>query len=388
MKKIGDIAMNLTPAKKKKLTWWIIGIVTACILIFLGVQHIEAVANAVSWCTSLVSPLIVGFAFALILNVPMRFFESLLWKKTNKPFWQKMRRPVAFLISLVAIIGILAGVIWLVIPELVEAIKIIVQGIVDFVNTLSAMSEAELAELPLGNVLLNVDWDKLLASLQTWLKNQGGTIVNTAFGTISSLVGGIFDFFISFIFAIYILFSKDTLKLQVKRLIRAWFPKNFGEWSIHAASVANVNFRNFVSGQTLDAVILGVLCMLGMLILQIPYAPMVGALVGVTALIPVVGGFIGAIVGAFMILTVDPVKAVIFIIFLLILQQLEGNLIYPRVMGSKVNLPGIWILAAVTIGGGIAGPIGMLLAVPVASTVYVLVKEATAKREEKLSEAP
>ena len=376
--------MEFTPEKKKKLTRWLIGIATACILIFLGVQNIDVVAGAVSWVTGLIMPLILGFAFALILNVPMRFFESHLWPKTKKKFLSKLRRPLSFIISLVLIIGILVGVVWLVIPELVAAIKVIVQGVIDLVNKLSAMSEAELAELPLGSVLINTDWDKLLDTLQTWLKNQSGTIVNTAVGTIGSLVGGIFDFFISFVFAIYILFSKDKLKAQAKRMARVWLPKNFGEWSIHAASVASQNFRNFISGQSLEAVILGVLCMIGMWIFGFPYAPMIGALVGVTALIPVVGGFIGAGVGAFMILTVDPLKAVLFLVFIIVLQQLEGNLIYPRVMGSRVNLPGLWILAAVTVGGGIAGPVGMLLSVPIASTVYVLVREATDKREKRL----
>lgn len=378
--------MDFTPEKRKKLSKWLIGIATACILIFLGVQNMSVVAGAVSWVAGLIMPLILGCAFALILNVPMRFFESHLWSKTKKPVLCKLRRPLAFLISLVLIIGILVGVIWLVIPELVDAVKVIAQGAIDLVNKLSAMSEVELAELPLGSVLLNIDWDKLLDTLQTWLKNQSGTIVNTAFGTISSLVGGIFDFFISFVFAIYILFSKDKLKAQAKRLTRVWLPKNFGEWSIHAASVANQNFRNFISGQSLEAVILGVLCMIGMWIFGFPYAPMVGALVGVTALIPVVGGFIGAGVGAFMILTVDPIKAVFFLIYIIVLQQIEGNLIYPRVMGSRVNLPGMWILAAVTVGGGIAGPVGMLLSVPIASTIYVLVREATDKREKTLKE--
>ena len=378
--------MEFTPEKKKKLTRWLIGIATACILIFLGVQNIDVIAGAVSWVTGLIMPLILGFAFALILNVPMRFFEAHLWPKTKKKFLGKLRRPLSFIISLVLIIGILVGVVWLVIPELVAAIKVIVQGVIDLVNKLSSMSEAELAELPLGSVLINTDWDKLLDTLQSWLKNQSGTIVNTAVGTIGSLVGGIFDFFISFVFAIYILFSKDKLKAQAKRMIRVWLPKNFGEWSIHAASVTSQNFRNFISGQSLEAVILGVLCMIGMWIFGFPYAPMIGALVGVTALIPVVGGFIGAGVGAFMILTVDPLKAVFFLIFIVVLQQLEGNLIYPRVMGSRVNLPGMWILAAVTVGGGIAGPVGMLLSVPIASTVYVLVKEATDKREKALKE--
>ncbi len=210
--------MDFTPEKRKKLTKWLIGIATACILIFLGVQNMDVVADAVSWVAGLIMPLILGCAFALILNVPMRFFESHLWSKTKKPVLCKLRRPLAFLISLILIIGILVGVIWLVIPELVDAVKVIAQGAIDLVNKLSAMSEAELAELPLGSVLLNIDWDKLLDTLQTWLKNQSGTIVNTAFGTISSLVGGIFDFFISFVFAIYILFSKDKLKAQAKRL--------------------------------------------------------------------------------------------------------------------------------------------------------------------------
>lgn len=377
--------MNFSPKQKKNITIWLIGVVTACILIFLGIQNVGVVADAVSWTARLVMPLILGLAFAVILNVPMRFFESHLWSKSKKPSLCKLRRPLSFLISLVLIIGILVGIIWLVIPELVDAVKVIVQSIIDLVNELNAMSKEELAELPLGSILLNTNWDKILNTLQTWLKNQSGAIMNTAVGTISSLVGGIFDFFISFVFAIYILFSKDKLKAQAKRMINVWVPKKFGEWSIHAASVTSENFRNFISGQSLEAVILGLLCMTGMLILKIPYAPMVSALVGVTALIPVVGGFIGAIVGAFMILTVEPIKAVIFVVFLLILQQLEGNLIYPKVMGSRVNLPGMWILAAVTVGGGIAGPIGMLLSVPIASTIYVLLREATEKREQALS---
>lgn len=377
--------MEITAEKKKKITKWLVGIVAVCIVIFLGLQNIKEVVRVVSYCLGLVFPLILGFAFAVILNVPMSFFESILWKKTKKNILKNLRRPVAFIISLLLIIGILVGVIWLVIPELVEAVRVIVQGILDYVNKLSAMSEDEILQLPFGSMLLSVDWDKMLDTLQNWLKNQSGDIVNTAVGTISSLVGGIVDFFISFVFAIYILFSKDTLKRQAVRLIRVWIPAGFGKWSIHAASVLGNNFKNFVSGQSLEAVILGVLCMLGMLIFGFPYAPMVGALVGVTALIPVVGGFIGAGVGAFMILTIDPVKAIIFVIYIVILQQIEGNLIYPKVMGSRVNLPGMWILAAVTVGGGIAGPVGMLLSVPLASTAYVLVREATAEREKKIS---
>ena len=376
--------MDFTPQNKRKITKWIIGIATACIVIFLGLQNIGTVTGALSKCLSLIMPLILGFVFALILNVPMSFFEKHLFSKTKKNGLKKLKRPLSLVISVLLIVAIVVGVVWLVIPELVDAFKVIADGVINFIDTIRGMSEEELAKLPFGNQLLNIDWDKIKDSMQNWLKRESGSIVNSAVGTVSSLVGGIFDFFVAFVFSIYILFGKEKLKKQTSRLIRVWLPKGFGEWFIHASNVASTNFRNFVSGQSLEAVILGTLCMIGMLILRIPYAPMVGALIGVTALIPVVGAFIGAAVGAFVILTVNPFKALVFLIFLVILQQLEGNIIYPRVMGSRVNLPGMWILAAVTIGGGIAGPLGMLISVPVASTVYVLIREATENREKKL----
>lgn len=221
--------MDITPEKKKKLTKWIIGIAAACIVIYLGLQNMGTVAGALSWCIGLIRPLVLGVAIAVILNVPMRSMELHLWKKTKKPFLQRLRRPISFLLALVFIIAVLVGVIWLVIPELADAVKVIVNGVVDLVNKLNSMSEAELAELPLGSALMSIDWDKLLDSLQTWLKNQSGNIVNTAFGTISSLVGGIFDFFIAFVFAIYILLGKDKLKAQATRLVKVWLPHKFGD---------------------------------------------------------------------------------------------------------------------------------------------------------------
>ena len=369
--------------ERKKNTKRIIGIAAACILIYLGVQNIGVVANAVSWLISLVSPLLVGLVTALILNVPMSFIETRLWQKTNKKGLIKLRRPIALVLSIIFILGILAGVICLVVPALVDAVKLIANSIVETVTTLSNMTAEEISALPLGDIILKIDWDSIAASAQNWLKTQSGNIMSSAVGTIGSVFGGIVDFFIAFVFSLYMLTGKEKLKHQATRLINAWVPEKYGKPFIHACTVCSKIFRNFVSGQTLEALILGTLCMVGMLILGLPYAPMVGALVGVTALIPVVGGFIGAIVGAFLILTVSPIKAVIFIIFLLILQQLEGNLIYPKVMGSKVNLPAIWILAAVTVGGALAGPVGMLFGVPIASTAYVLIKEATAAKEQQ-----
>lgn len=379
--------MEFSNINKKKLAFWIIGVFTACSLIFLGVQNIGSVMGAVGWFIKLIMPIVMGFGFALVLDVPLRFFESHIFSKTKKPFLQKIRRPLSFVVALLVIVGVIAGVIMLVIPELVEAVKVIIQIVTELVNKITAMDKAEIAQLPFGEKLLELDWDKLLSSAQDWLKNQGGTLVNTAFTTIGSVVTGVVNIGVALVFACYVILSKDKLSFQAKRLIKAWLPERAGTGLLHAAAVAAKNFRNFIAGQSLEAMILGVLCMVGMFILRIPYAPMVGALVGVTALIPVVGGFIGVGIGTVMILTQSPVKAVIFIIFFIVLQNLEGNFIYPKVMGSRVNLPSMWILAAVSIGGSIMGPLGMLLSVPTASTLYCLVKEATAEREKKLINA-
>lgn len=369
----------------KKLTKWVIGIATVCIIIFLGVQNIDVVFNGISWIVNLIMPLILGFVLALTLNVPMHFIESHLFTKTQRPALQKMRRPLSLILSIALITGVFAGVVWLVIPELVDAVKIIAQGIMDVAKKIPQYEhDLNLSAISLGNVLENIDWEQIVNSIELWIKNQSGTIMNTAVVTVSSLIGGIVNSVIAFVFAIYILLSKETLKKQTCRIIRAWLPEKFGKYIMHASSVINGIFRNFISGQTLEAIILGLLCMVGMFILQIPYAPMVSALVGVGALIPMVGAFAAAVIGAFMILTVSPIKAVVFIVFIILLQQFEGNLIYPKVIGSRINFPPIWVLASVTIGGGLAGPVGILFSIPLASAIYVLVREATEKREKKL----
>ncbi len=361
---------------------WILGIAAGCILLYLGIQNIGTVAIAVAWVFDLFTPLLLGLAFALIVNVPMCFLESHLFTKAQKPAVVKLRRPLAIILAYLFIIGILACVFGLVIPALVNAIKILADSVADMVKTLSSMSVEDLENVPFGDVILSIDWQKPFKALETFFESQGGNIMNTAVNTVTTVLGGVLNVFIAIIFSVYMLFHKNTLKRQTRRLITIWLPRTFSEWLLHTAAVAGGVFRNFVAGQTLESVILGVLCIIGMLILQIPYAPMIGALISVTALIPIVGPIVGTAIGAFMILTVSPIKAVIFVVFMLVLQQLEGNLIYPKVMGSSVNLPAMWVLAAVTIGGGLAGAVGMLLGVPVVSTIYILVKEATDKREQ------
>lgn len=370
---------------KKKLAAWIIGIVAVCILLFLGVRHIGAVTDAISACADIVMPLLIGCAIAVIVNVPMGFLETHLWAKSKRPFLVKLRRVVAFALSLILIIGIFAGIIVIVLPTLIDTVTVIVQSAMKIVERINSISKEEIEALPFGELLLKIDWSHLVDTLTGWLKEQTENIANNIFGTVTSLVGVIIDLFVSVVFAFYLLFSKEKLKKQAKRIVAAWLPKKIGDWICHAAAVTSENFRNFIVGQSLEAVVLGLLCLVGMLIFDFPYAAMISTLVGVTALVPIIGAFLGGGIGAFMILTVDPIKALWFILYIIILQQVEGNLIYPKVMGDRVKLSAMWILAAVTVGGGLAGPVGILLSVPILSTISVLFREATDKRAQKLA---
>lgn len=371
--------------KIRKITKWLIGVVTACILIYLAIRHLDMIAAGISWLINIMFPLLLGVIMAFILNVPMRPIEKHLHSKH-----EKSKRPLAIFLSLVLVLGIFTGVAFLVLPEIVNAVRLVAQIILSGIDQATFLEKnINFSNFPFGEYLeqIDIDWVQLKLTLQEWTMSQKDVLLKQAAGTVSSVAIGFMNFFIGLVLSIYILANKEKLKTQTRRLIHAWLPEKLGVSLIHIVSICNVSFRNFIAGQATEAVILGTLCTIGMLILRLPYAPMVGALVGATALIPIVGAYIGAIIGAFLILTISPLKAFIFIIFLIILQQLEGNLIYPRVVGSRVNLPAMWVLAAVTVGGNLAGPAGMLLGVPAASAAYELLKEATIKRELKSKES-
>ncbi len=371
--------------KIRKITKWLIGVVTACILIYLAIRHLDMIAAGISWLINIMFPLLLGVIMAFILNVPMRPIEKHLHSKH-----EKSKRPLAIFLSLVLVLGIFTGVAFLVLPEIVNAVRLVAQIILSGIDQATFLEKnINFSNFPFGEYLeqIDIDWVQLKLTLQEWTMSQKDVLLKQAAGTVSSVAIGFMNFFIGLVFSIYILANKEKLKTQTRRLIHAWLPEKLGVSLIHIVSICNVSFRNFIAGQATEAVILGTLCTIGMLILRLPYAPMVGALVGATALIPIVGAYIGAIIGAFLILTISPLKAFIFIIFLIILQQLEGNLIYPRVVGSRVNLPAMWVLAAVTVGGNLTGPAGMLLGVPAASAAYELLKEATIKRELKSKES-
>lgn len=370
--------------KRKLISKWLIGIFSACILIYLGVGHMSTVGKALSWLFSLVFPLFLGSIFALVLNVPMRPIEKKLFeKKANPP---KCRRPLAILLSLLLVLGIFIGIAFLVIPELINAIGVVVSNLNSGMDQLAVMDEnLDWSQIPYGVELskIDVDWIQLKQQLQQWLVKFSNNIMDSVVSSLGSVAGSIVDFFVALVFSIYLLSNKEKLKRQVIRLINVWLPKQFGNIVIHVSSVCGETFHHFITGQATEAIILGTLCTIGMLILRLPYAPMIGSLVGVTAIVPYVGAYIGAFVGAFMIFTVNPFKALLFLIFLVILQQIEGNVIYPRVVGAKINLPAMWVLAAITVGGNLAGPAGMLLGVPAASSAYALLREATEHKEQR-----
>ena len=375
--------------QRKILSRWIIGIVSVCVLIYLGVRHVSQLAYAVQYVFSLIAPLCIGLFFALMLNLPMRFFERKLFARCRNIHLRRAGRGLSILLALATILGILIGLAVLVVPEVVEAITMLGSQILSAVDQLAEIdAHTDYGVLPFGSYLerIDVDWAGIKSAISTWFGKQRGAIVSNAVMTFGSVAGVVIDLIVSLAFAVYILAGKEKLTAQVKRLIRVWIPEIIGSKLLHVSDVCIGVFERFVVGQTMEALILGSLCTIGMLILKLPYAPMVGALIGVTAFIPIVGAYLGAFVGAFMILTIDPFKALVFLIFLIFVQQDEGNLIYPRVVGGKIHLPAMWVLAAITIGGGIAGPIGMLLAVPVFSSAYELIKEATHEREAKIKQ--
>ena len=372
--------------KRKLISKWLIGIFTICILIFLSMGHINIIAKALTWLFNLFFPLILGCALALIINVPLGPIENHLFQNTLNIKCKKMRRPLSIVLSLLLIFGIFIGIAFLIIPELINAIKIVMDSINSGMDQMAVMDETiDWSLIPFGTELskIDIDWLQLKSQLQQWFGKISNTLIDTVISALGSFAGSLIDFIVALVFSIYLLANKEKLKTQILRLIHVWLPDSAGNVIVHVSSVCGNTFHHFIIGQVTEAIILGSLCTIGMFILRLPYAPMIGSLVGVTALIPYVGAYIGAIVGVFMILTVNPFKALIFLIFLLILQQVEGNAIYPKVVGAKINLPSMWVLAAITVGGNLAGPIGMLIGVPSASAAYVLLREATNKRELK-----
>lgn len=344
-------------------------------LLYLCTLYWQPVANFAFSFVGAASPLIIGGAIAFLLNILMSLFERWYFPKSQKKIVLKTRRPVCIVAALVALLTIISLVIGLVVPELTEAIILLFEkmpGAID--DFLLWVDEHELMPEQLYTYLDTIDWKNVFNNLIGTLTSGIGNVMNFVIGTVTSVFSWVVTIFIGIIFAVYLLMSKETLCAQADRVMRRFLKDKWCKKIEYVLKVLNDCFRRYIVGQSVEAVILGMLCMIGMWILRLPYATMIGALVAFTALIPVAGAYIGGAIGAIMVLTESPIKAVIFVVFLVILQQLEGNLIYPRVVGSSMGLPGIWVLAAVTIGGGVAGILGMLLGVPLAAALYRMLR--------------
>ena len=329
-------------------------------------------------------PLLIGGVVAYLVNILMSKYECMYFPASKKKFAKKSRRSVCMLLAFVTLAAIVVLVVLLVVPQLTSCFQVLLAGVPDFMEkTIRLVDEwGLLSEETLG-YLENIDWNTRIGQLVQVVTSGIGNVVEVLINTVSSVFSWVVTGLLSLIFSIYLLSSKEKLLAQSDRFLSRWLPGPVYGKMRYVLKVLDDCFRRYIVGQCTEAVILGVLCALGMWILRLPYAAMIGALVAFTALIPVAGAYIGAGVGAFMILTVDPIKAVIFLVFIVVLQQLEGNLIYPRVVGSSMGLPGIWVLAAVTVGGGILGIGGMLLGVPLAAAAYRMLREDLLRYEAK-----
>ena len=365
---------------KKTLKLVIIAIIAYWIL-----NHYQIVLSLLSKLLSVLMPFIIGCMIAFVLNVLMIRIEKQLSKVIVNPKLKILKRVLSILGSIALVVGVVAIIIILIIPELVSAIKVIALSLPEVIDNLQNWTDSHSIYLPqLENLINQIDVESLGNELSKFAKTEFSGMLDSTIDILAVIVNGIVNFVLGLVFAIYILMSKETLKDQTKRLINAYLPSKVADNIFEVARLSRTTFSNFIIGQTVEAFILGALCTIGMIILGLPYAPMVGSLVGITAFIPIIGAFIGGAIGAFMIFTVDYMQAFIFIIFLVILQQLEGDLIYPRVVGSTIGLPSIWVLFAVTVGGSLWGITGVLLGVPIVSVIYSLVKIQVKNREKRL----
>ncbi len=346
----------------------------------------------------ILSPFLTGAAIAFILNVPMRGFESLLKKVPNKP----LRRVIALILTVICVLVVLAGVFWLLIPQLIETIQSLIPKLYDFFLQLEKTGREFLEENPelMEWIYKNTDFEKfdwagLVEKALNIVGNSVSTILQSALTAIGSVASAMVEAVVALVFAIYCLFQKETLARQGRKLLYAFLPEGASDYIVRVLRLTNSTFSNFLSGQCVEVCILGSMFAISMAIFKMPYIPLVSVLVAVTAFIPIVGAFVGCIVGAFFIMVHDPVMAVGFVIMFLVLQQIENNVIYPRVVGSSIGLPGMWVLVAVSVGGEIMGVAGMFLMIPMSSVLYTLMREWTNRRlqgrdiaPEKLIEQP
>ena len=358
-------------------------LIVFAVLFYIGVQKINSVAAGVVFVWHLVFPFILGGAIAFILNVPMHALEKRLFgrlKEQGKA--KKLARPASLILSILLVIVIIWIVLVVLIPEIGSTIVSLSRQIELAIPRMQKWFTDNFQANPLIEEQINnwfnsleVNWDQIIQTGIDFLKNGAGNVLGTTFNVAVTVINSVMNFVIGFVFACYILLQKEKLGVQAKKVLFAFVQKGRAEAAIEVCSLTYRTFSNFLTGQCMEAVILGTMFVIAMSIFKMPYAWLIGILIAFTALIPIFGAFIGCAVGTFLIFMIHPIQALWFIVLFLVLQQIEGNLIYPHVVGNSVGLPSIWVLAAVSIGGSLMGVVGMLIFIPIVSVLYALFRE-------------
>ena len=358
------------------------------------VNHFDLLMSIFRTVLGILSPILIGLILAFILNLLLnpleRLWNKLFQKEDGKrgALARKLRRPICLLLSFLLVLGVIFAVCFVVIPRLGSTVADMVNTISAYIKTLDVRYDDLRASLEQYSITLpEIDLGKndLLTKITDLVAKGGSALLNTTISVTTSVLSAVVNLLMGIVFSIYILAQKETLARQLKKLLYLTFPERRVTPFLAFLGRVSRTFSQFVTGQTIEAVILGTLVFLGMLILRLPYPPVIAVLVGVTALIPILGSWIGAIVGALLILPVSFMQAIWFVVFLIVLQQVEGNLIYPHVVGKSVGLPGIWVFFAVIVGSGLGGIAGMLLGVPVCAVIYDEIRRATRKKEASLA---
>ena len=349
-------------------------------LLVVALWKFDVVLGVLKTIWDIIFPFVLGGAIAFLTNVPMSFLEKKIFenvKKKNK-IVRKLKRPISLILTIVLVVGVIALVMFGVIPQRTRTMGTLVTSINDFIPQMQSwIGEFFHNNQEIMNLVdqIEFDPDQAIKWGISLLGNGAGNMMNTTMSAVGSIVSGVATFFIAFSFACYILFQKEKLHIQIRKVFFAFLPRQKADTFLKVCSLTYRTFANFLAGQCLEAVILGSMFVVTLSILRMPYALLIGILIAFTALIPIFGAFIGCAVGSFLIFMVNPQQAILFVIVFLVLQQIEGNLIYPHVVGESVGLPSIWVLAAVTIGGNLMGIVGMLVFIPLLSVLYTIFRE-------------
>ena len=352
------------------------GLILLTIVILVGLWKYEIVLSILQFLLGIILPFLIGGAIAFILNVPMSFLERKLFQNGEKK--KKLARPCSLILTIIFVLGIIALVAFVVVPQLGSTVTTIGASIADFIPQLQewvGKFTHENQDIMQFVDQLEFNPQAIIKWVMSFLGTGAGNVMNSTFVVAKTVASGVATFFIAFSFACYILMQKEKLHVQIRKVLFAFIPKRKADVVTEVCSLTYKTFANFLAGQCLEAVILGSMFVLSMWLLRMPYALLIGALIAFTALIPIFGAFIGCGVGTFLIFMVSPKQAIVFVILFLVLQQIEGNFIYPHVVGGSVGLPSIWVLAAVSIGGNLLGVVGMIVFIPIVSVIYALFRE-------------